>query len=201
MRKVINLVLASLLLAGCGSAAVEPTGTPEPTSSQTAAPTATPDPTPNVEVDEGLFLVTVTLSPDLAEGVTQEELDAERQKLGYVSATLNEDGSVTYVMTKKQHQKTLEELRKTIDRYFEEVSASEDYPGIDSISANEDMTEIIVTMNTKDMGLQETFAGYALLFYGKIYQAYLGTPDASIRLIYVDSSREVIFDVNSEEVK
>lgn len=206
MRKVITFALAVLLLlSGCGGEAKAP----EPTAMPTAAPTATPEPTtaptpepteePIIEVDEGVFDVTITIPPELAEGTTQEELDATAEEMNYKSATLNEDGSVTYVMTRAQQRQLLTDLRNTINEEFLAVSESEDYPGIETVVANDDMTEILVSLNTPDLGLEETFAAYIFFYYAQIYQSFNGTNDV-VRLAYLDADGGVIYEITSDEL-
>ena len=53
----------------------------------------------DVDVDKGLFNVTLTIPKDFVGETTQEKLDESVKEKGYKSATLNSDGSVTYVMT------------------------------------------------------------------------------------------------------
>ena len=53
----------------------------------------------DIEVENGILTVSITLPAEYMEGVTQEQLDAGKGTT-YQSATLNDDGSVTYKMTK-----------------------------------------------------------------------------------------------------
>lgn len=73
-----------------------------------------------IEVDKGLLNVEITIPAESAEYYgfnfeSQEEADAYAKEQGFKSATLGDDGSVTIVMSKSQHKKTMEGLSKTID--------------------------------------------------------------------------------------
>ena len=75
-----------------------------------------------VEVDSGLFNVTITVPATFVEeGATQESLDATAKEEGYKSITLNEDGSATYVMTKAKHKEMMDELRQQVNDSLEEM--------------------------------------------------------------------------------
>lgn len=63
-----------------------------------------------VETENGILTVSITIPADLVGETTQEDLDASKGEL-YQSALLNDDGSVTYKMTKKQHRAMLENIR------------------------------------------------------------------------------------------
>ncbi len=199
MRKVITFLLAALLLAGCGSpaAAPAPTADPttDPTTAPTTAPTATPDPTatPMVEVDEGLFTVTITMPQEFVGEKTQEELDLEREELGYKSADLNDDGSVTYVMTKRQHREALKKTAEGMQETINGIVGSPDYPGISAIHVNDDLTEFRIVMNTKSVGLNETFVAMTLAFGSKLYNTFAGDPDKDgvITWIYEETGEEL----------
>ncbi|MER2027080.1 MAG: hypothetical protein ABS874_07580 [Lachnospiraceae bacterium] len=73
-----------------------------------------------IDVDKGLLNVEITIPAESAEYYgfnfeSQEEADAYAKEQGFKSATLGDDGSVTIVMSKSQHKKTMEGLSKTID--------------------------------------------------------------------------------------
>ena len=54
----------------------------------------TSEETRSVEVDENLLTVEITVPADYMENTTQEDLDKVVSENGFISATLNEDGSV-----------------------------------------------------------------------------------------------------------
>jgi hypothetical protein len=83
------------------------------------------------DVDRGLP-VDIVSPAEFSEGVTQESLDNDLADNGFRSATLNDDGTVTYTMTKAKHDEMLTELRDSIQESANEFIADEPdtYTGI-----------------------------------------------------------------------
>ena len=95
MRRILLITLCTVLCLSTGCTKKKDDGgdTPSPSASSESQ---------SVQVDENLLTVEITVPKEFVEeGTTQETLDASLAD-GIQSATLNEDGSVTYVMTKKQ---------------------------------------------------------------------------------------------------
>ena len=212
MQKVMTITLAVLLiLSGCGGSTAAPEPTAAPTAEPTAAPTATPAPTaesmetpteaPTAEVDEGLFNVTITIPKDYAGEETQEHLDEVCAEKGYRSVTLNEDGSVTYSMTRNQHREMLAGIEETIQSGLDEICNSPDYPGIDAIEAGEQYREFTIKLNTSDLGYQEMFSAVILYGYGLIYNAYLEDGADNIHVTFINKTGDVILEADSRDMK
>ena len=68
-----------------------------------------------VQVDEGLLNVDVTLAASFFEDQTEEEIKAEAKENGYSDCKINDDGSVTYTMSKKKHAEMLDEMKTSFD--------------------------------------------------------------------------------------
>ena len=119
MKKQLSLTLAAIMLAGltaCGTST--PAASSEataPASSESEATAEEPsadselDATAlsdigSIDVDKGLFDVTITFPADFATDITQEEIDQQVADGKVHSGQINEDGSVTYVMSKDQHK-------------------------------------------------------------------------------------------------
>ena len=155
----------------------------------------------DIEVDEGLFNVEMTVPKDLVGEKTQEELDKLRDENGYKSVTLNSDGSVTYVMTKKQHNELMEETKKAIDEGLNEIATSEDYPNIVAIEPNKDYTKFKVTTKTNELSLTDSFTALAFYMYGGMYNIYNGTPVDNVEIEWIDESTgEVYLTSNSKDM-
>jgi hypothetical protein len=91
------------------------------------------------------------------DGQTQEDLDLIRETEGYKSITLNDDGSATYVMTKKQHETMMTEMAATINDAMKEMAGSDDYPNITEVKANDTFTEFTVTTKSEELDMSESF--------------------------------------------
>ena len=159
-----------------------------------------------IDVDKGLMNVEITIPAESAEYYgfsfeSQEEADAYAKEQGFKSATLGDDGSVTIVMSKAQHKKTMEELNKTIDEALQKMIGSEDYPNITAVEHNDNYTEIKVTTESEELSLNESFSTLAFYIYGGMYNAFNGTPVDNIHIDFInEASGEVIDSFDSENM-
>ena len=140
MKKLLAAVLAALMAASLVSCEESPetqstsaetstVSSVEASSEVSSAESSDPseethslDELNGLDVEQELFDVKLTIPADyVEEGTTQESLDAEAKEAGFQSATLNEDGTVTYVMTKSQHQKLMEDMKANLDQSLKEM--------------------------------------------------------------------------------
>lgn len=215
MKKVLNAVLSMFLIFGtCGCAQEEPK-TEEKQNETATEPVkedavkteedAVDDPTWDqlnslgmVETENGLFYVSITLPADLVgESVTQESIDANAGT-NYTSGKLNEDGSVTYKMTKKQHKAMLDDLTAQFEEALAEMENSEDY-AIEKITHNADFTSFDVKLTTDEVGITESFMVLAFYMYGGIYSIFSGR-QKDITVNYYNAAGEQIDTANSADV-
>jgi hypothetical protein len=141
MKRLVALTAAAVLalsLAAC-STAPSTADTPAETPAPTAAPTTEPDSSlqeaadvistaEQIEVEDGLFDVTLTLPADYASDITAEEI-AQQVADGKVhTGVLNDDGSVTYTMSKAQHAALLESVAAQLRSTLDDMIGSADYP-------------------------------------------------------------------------
>ena len=132
---------------------------------------------------------------------SQEEADAYAKEQGFKSATLGDDGSVTIVMSKTQHKKTMEGLSKTIDEALQEMIGSEDYPNISAVEHNDNYTSFTVTTKSEELSFNESFSTLAFYIYGGMYNSFNGTPVDNIHVDFInEASGEVIDSFDSENM-
>ena len=168
---------------------------------QEEAPSSESTPDYRVETDRGLFDVTVTLASSYAEGITQEELDATVAEKGFKSATLNDDGSVTYVMTRDQHAQLMEETRASIERSLSEIPNSEDYPNVTAVEHSDDFTSFSVTTTSSELTFKETLMTLSLYIFGGMYSNFNGTPVDNIHVDFINADTgEVIQSADSRNL-
>ena len=146
----------------------------------------------DIEVDEGLFDVELTIPADYVGETTQEELDAIAAEDGYHSITLNEDGSATYVMTKKQHKAMMEEMTISINDSLAEMVGSENYPNFTDIKANDDFTEFTITTKSTELDMMESFSVLAFYMYGGMYNIFNGTPVDNVSVTFINADSGVV---------
>lgn len=213
MKKMITLCLIAVFaLSFCACSKVSPDPTPIPTSTLEPIPA---DQSPeaesddlsdlaalgDVEVDSGLFNVTLTVPAGfVGTERTQADYDTLAAENGYKSVTLNADGSVTYVMTKTQHQEMLTMLKGEFQKGMDEMCGSSDYPHFVSITPNDDYSVITVVCSSSELDMSEGFATLALYMYGGMYSVFAGTNTDNIRVDFVDQSGNVFSSANSSEM-
>lgn len=157
----------------------------------------------NIEVEENLFSVEITIPADFAgEDNSQESWDTTVAEGKCKSATVNEDGSVTIVMSKKQHNDMLEDLKLQIDAGLVEMVETSEGAAFVSIEANEDCTEFKAILSTDYVGMVETLSTFALFLYGGMYNAFAGTTVENVTVTFINQATgEVIETYNSAEME
>lgn len=174
--------------AASGSAAASSAVSSTSTASSAASlPDSALEALGDIETEEELFDVTITVPADLVQGKTQEELDQEAAEEGMLSATLNEDGSVTYVMTHAQHAEMLDQLRISIQTALDELVTSGDYENITAIQGNEDFTAFTVTTRSEEPLLEETAVVFGCYMYGGLYGIFSGETPENIHVDFVNA--------------
>lgn len=215
MKRLAALTAAAALalsLAACNTApstAATPTEAPAPTAEPTAEPDSSLQEAADVistaeqiEVEDNIFDVTLTLPADYASDITAEEI-AQQVADGKVhTGTLNDDGSVTYTMSKAQHTALLEciaaELRSTLD----DMIGSTDYPNLTAIETNDDFTDFTVYTTTQPgaVGLSDEMS--VLIYYtcGKMYGIVSGQEPDNIHVDILNAeSGELVSSHDSKD--
>ncbi|MGO4541758.1 hypothetical protein [Paenibacillus sp. 2TAB19] len=198
--KLFTFALAlSVVITGCSSDKTED-ASPESTKQANATNTAAgvqKEETDNeqeeekgIEVDKNLLNVTVTLPASLFEGQNIDEVIASAKEDGVKEATKNEDGSVTYKMSKSAHNKMLKELGATITQSIEEMKTEQTFASIKDITANDSFSQFTLTVDKAAYeGSMDAFAAFGIGLQGMMYQMYEG----------VDSSKtKVVIDIKDE---
>lgn len=148
----------------------------------------------DIEVDEGLLTVTITVPADIIGETTQENVDKAVAEKGYISGTLNDDGSVTYEMTKAKHKEVLKEMADGFDETIQGIVDSDDYPHIESITHNEDFTDFRVEFSSESLGLTETLVVISFYYMGGIYGVFNEKRPDNVHVAYVNSETGEVFD-------
>lgn len=155
----------------------------------------------DVDVDKDLFDVTITVPKDFIGETTQEELDTKAKEKGFKSATLNSDGSVTYVMTKAQHKALMDEISASINGSLAELVGSENCPNITDIKANDDFTSFTITTKNEEPDLAESITVLGLYTFGGMYAVFSGNQVDNIHVDFVNAaSGEIISSADSKNM-
>ena len=142
--------------------------------------------------------VTVVIPTVYEEVKTQEEADRIREKNGYKSVVLEENGSLTIVMTKSQHDELIRDFRTSVDKGISEIIGAGGGSSIEKIEYNEDYSVFTVTVTEEEIGVIERQAADELIMYGALYHVYTGNDADRIRVDYVNAkSGEIIETADS----
>ena len=183
IKQIVAACVAGVVLVSCGAAQTEATG--EPTEQ-------------GVSVDENLLTVEVTVPASFYEDseITQAELDADTSEKGYGTAKLNDDGSVTYKMTKIEHRKALDEMKKAVDDYIQEsVDASPEV--FNEITYNESLTKftIVVSRANFENDIAAGFVSFGIGLLSGFYQVFsVGSDNVTTTIEYKDFDTGEIFE-------
>ena len=149
--------------------------------------------------------VKVTLPASLFEYVdeeiSQEDLDKAAFENGFISATLNEDGSVTYVMSKDKYNAYVAELAMSIDKGLEELCNTENSTIVD-IKHNADFTDYTITLDADVVGFTESFVSLAIVLYSAFYYGFTGKDMTSgVHFTYVNKSGDILDEFSTDELE
>ena len=191
---VITLCTVLCLSTGCAKKKDDNSDTPSPSASSE---------TRSVQVDENLLTVEITVPKEFVEeGTTQETLDASLAD-GIQSAVLNEDGSVTYVMTKARHREMMGEMAEEIDRQTEEMVTSGQFPQLTEIKAEDDYRKFTVKTTAKsreELDIYSNFSVISFYLFGGMYNSFNGTETDEIIVEFTDPAGNVISTGNSKDL-
>ena len=147
----------------------------------------------------GLFNVALTIPAEYVEGTTQKELNKQAKEGAFKSATLNKDGSVTYVMSKSQHKAMLNTLKDSIADELNKIPNSTDYPNVTKVEANDDYTKFTVTTASTELSFEEQFLSIQLYIYGGMYNAFNNlSPVISVDYVNADSGATIYSGKSSD---
>ena len=104
---------------------------------------------------------------------------------------VNEDGSTTYTLTKKQQKEWKKAVKSNFDDYIKDILDDDtNNPNVEDITYNNDMTEFEIDLATTNIAQSELFIGYIALFTAPVYQQVNGVEekDVDYKVTVKDSS-------------
>lgn len=225
MKKKLLLLLltVTLMIAGCGTSdQTESTATAANTTTESTEKsieqvgsemadealsditTEVNDAANNIDSDKHLLSIEVTL-PASVDDITDEEIEDLRTDEGYISITRNDDGSITYVMTKNKQKELLDKLENRFADFADSIPGSEDYPNVTKLEVNSDFSKFTITTTAQskdEISLSETMLAAVFYSFGGAYRGYACESDTSVTVDYVcDSTGEIIASGNSANVE
>ncbi|MFI3115848.1 MAG: hypothetical protein R3Y12_06900 [Clostridia bacterium] len=126
----------------------------------------------------------INLPASMFSGYTEEEIANEAQYYYCKSHTINEDGSVTYVLSENAYNNMLKSVRSEVDTTIANMLAEDsDVPAFKKITYNDDLTEVFIYVDPELF--EEYLVVYAITFYasGVYYQTYSGVAEEDIDIL------------------
>ena len=191
--KVFICIMMLIAFTGCSNS-----------NSTTSEPSPTEETGSQVEVDKGLLNVEITIGADMLETFdeTAEEFKAsleENEEVDFKDVTINEDGSVTFKMSKSDHNKMMDEMLKSIDSSIAEITQNkEDYPNVIDITHDKDLLNWKIKMSSTEKTISESFLCFGLAIQSVFYHGFNGDKQADVVVDYVDEDGN-IFDTWSSK--
>lgn len=128
-----------------------------------------------IAVDEGLLNVEITLPGDMFEGQDIDQVIADAKADGMKDVVLNENGSLTYTMTKAKHKELLEELEQGMEEMMEEMVTSEEFASIKDVTANKNYDEFtLVVAKEQYESSFDAFSVFSIGLSSMYYQLFAG---------------------------
>ena len=134
-------------------------------------------------------------------GGSTQEADEIRDRNGYESAVLEEDGSLVIVMSRSQFDEMIREFKENVDKGISEIINAGGNSSIEKIEYNDDYSVFTVTVSDEELGIIERQAADELIMYGTLYHVYTGNDVDQIRVDYISaSSGEIIETADSGDL-
>ena len=146
----------------------------------------------------------ITLPATFFEDETEESIKAEAEEKGFSECTVNEDGSVTYKMSKTMHKELLSEMRASLDESIDSlINGEEAVASFIKIDHADDFSQFDIFV---DPETYTTWDGiYALVFYisGAYYQIFDGKDADTVDVLvnFIDNNtKETISSSSNQEL-
>lgn len=147
----------------------------------------------NIDVDSNLSNVEITLPASMFESEDIDDVIAEAKEEGINEVIKNNDGSITYKISKSHYKEMMTEIRVEISTSIEEMISSGDYVSIKDILYNDSFSEYIIVVNKGEFENSfDSFITLALGMQGMYYQMFDGVDedDAKVTVIIKDADTD-----------
>jgi hypothetical protein len=149
----------------------------------------------SINVDKGLLSVEITLPASMFEGEDIDSSITKAEQKG-IKVTKNEDGSVTYKMSKSKHREMMKELEVDLIKNLDDMKNNKDFVSIQDITYNKSFSEftLVVDRAAYDNSF-DAFAVLGLGISGMYYQLFKGVnaDDLQVKILVKDGATGEIF--------
>lgn len=171
MKKLaVGMLVLAILLAGCSS------------SDSSGKADTKKDEKEEKVVKKGLLNVEITLPAEFTEGQDVDDMIKQAKEEGVKEVKKNDDGSLTYVMSKADYKKMMKEMAKGMEESIDE--AKNGFESIEDITYNKDFTEftMVVTDEKSYKNSMDAFASITVGMTGMMYQVFDGKDRDKIKI-------------------
>ncbi len=157
--------------------------------------------TGKIEVDKKLLTTEIHIPASIFgdDPITQEEIDESVAAGTFKEGKVNPDGSVTYVVTKEQHKKLMDnfmvQLKSTLDSLVDDENNS-----FLKIEVNSDTSEYKVYVDPERYNEFESFSALGLYLQSAFYRSIAGDKDIYTTVKFINNETgETLNEANSKE--
>ena len=144
-----------------------------------------------ISVDKSLLSVEITMPSTFFEESSDEEIEDAANERGIEKCIINDDGSVTYKMSKAKHKELLDDLKSGVEESIDSMLHGEDaVESFQEIEYNDDLSKFNVYVDQETYTEWDSFASLSLFFIGAYYQTFAGEDIDKLDVIvnYIDAS-------------
>lgn len=146
-----------------------------------------------IETDKGLIDVTITVPKSLVGENPSSELTDEQKQKGFKSVTLNEDGSQTYVISKKDHEIFISELRQLTADTLKEIVTDGSFASIKDVDFNNNFSQVTLTVDESAFNNSfDSMAALSVYMSAAVFQAFNGD-DGNVKIEFKNKDTSEVF--------
>ncbi|MFB6367300.1 hypothetical protein ACFCP7_25280 [Paenibacillus elgii] len=195
------LVVTAIVFSGCGNAALKE-DTPKQAAQEKNAENKEAE-KKSIEVQENLLSVEITIPASLV-GKNIDNAVENAKKKGVSDIKKNDDGSLTYKMSKRKHKEMLDEMKAEIVKQVDEVKDGTKFKSVKNVEYNNDLTEFTITVDEKAFSKSmDGMAGMGLGLTSRFYQIMSGVKPGEDKTViqYKDSDTGKVIKTVTYPVK
>lgn len=129
----------------------------------------------------------------------EEEISNAKANKVVTDGKLNEDGSVTYTVTKDQQTSLLENIKSAMNGMFAAI-IKDDSNSIKKIEVSDDMSEFKLFVDEAQFDEKELDSAYELHLTSSLYNAILNKPESKTMInVLNNETGDLIKEVSSED--
>lgn len=150
-----------------------------------------------INVDKGILNVEITLPASMFEDQDMDTIIAEAKEDGVEKVTKNDDGSVTYSMSKSAYNQIMQEMKEEFASFVDDMKNGEDFVSIKDIEYNDDLSDItLIVEQEKYENSFDAFASLGIGIQGMYYQIFEGTDpeNTKVTISVKDMDTGEVFD-------